>query len=459
MLKFKALFAAMLAASLVACGGGGGDAGAPAGSGVPSGGGGGTTRPVAAPTLTLALTDSAGAATNSLSGNGIVSATARLLDAKGLPVPNTKVLFATDDALVSLTPAATALTDSMGVATVQLVAVSVASAGAATVTATASVDGKTVTAQRDFQVSAVDLSFSALNLGTTPVPAFGNRPVSVAVTANGKPVTNSPVQVTFTASCGRVQPAVVSTNASGVAATTYTASDAQCSGTNVTISASATGAKAVAGSLPVLQALATNVQFVTATPSLIYLSGSGGATQSQVSFKVVDATGSPLQNQALLLSLVNAGPGVSLNTVGNKDDVTLTTDASGVVSVAVFSGTIPTSAQVKAVVIGNPTLNVTSNILTVASGRPVQKAMSIALEKLSIEGFNVDGNTSKVTVSLADRQGNPVPDGTEVNLVAESGVLIPGRCVVADGTSRCSVDIRSQGTRPFEASPGRSGRV
>ena len=59
---------------------------------------------------------------------------------------------------------------------------------------------------------------------------------------------------------------------------------------------------------------------------------------------------------------------------------------------------------------------------------------------------------------MADRQGNPVPPGTQVNFVAESGVLLPASCVVppvvaatatsaAIPSSSCTVTIKSSETR------------
>ena len=446
MLTFKqTLLATAMVSMLAACGGGGGSAGTPGGSSI---GGGSAVVPAAQAVLTLSVSDISGNVTNTLSGNGVATATAKLTTLAGLPIAGEKITFSADEALVKLTPAATALTNASGVATVQLIPISLTAAGAGTVSASATVDGKLISSNSNIQVAAVNLTLSSLNVGTGPLPAFGNRPISVIANANGQPLTTSPVQVTFSASCGKVDPAVVTTNAGGLASTTYAADDVRCAGGNVTISASAAGAPTITSIIPVSPTVPTNIQFVNAAPSLIYLSGSGGATQSLVTFKVVDSSGNPLQNQALQLSLVNAGPGVSLSTVGNAAPVTVTTNAAGVASVPVFSGTVPTSAQVRAVSVGNPALNVTSNVLTVASGRPVQRAISVALEKLSIEGFDIDGVTSQVTVSLADRQGNPVPDGTEVNLVAQSGVLIPARCVIANGDSRCSVQFRSQGTRP-----------
>jgi len=236
-----------------------------------------------------------------------------------------------------------------------------------------------------------------------------------------------------------------------------------CAGTNVTISAAAVGAPSLSGIVAVAPSVATNVQFVSASPQLIYLRESVGTTQAQVVFKVVDSSGNPLQNKKLRLSLGNSSTGVSLDKVDNTNSVDLTSDSQGLVSAAVYSGTVPTSLNVRATLLdaNDAPTNVfsNSNLLTVASGRPVQRSLSLAFDKLSIEGFTFDGDEAYATLSLADRQGNPVPPGTQVNFVTESGVMMPAVCFVppvtpatanspAIPTSFCTVKIRSQGTRP-----------
>jgi len=152
----------------------------------------------------------------------------------------------------------------------------------------------------------------------------------------------------------------------------------------------------------------------------------------------------------------------SIGTVGNTDPVTLTTDANGKVSVPVFSGTVPTSVVVNAALVSNPLVQTDSAILTIASGRAAQARVSLSIKEMAIEGFNVDGVSTDVTMSVADRQGNPVPDGTAVNFVTEGGVMIPPVCYTggiqdpvtgefsAPGNSQCSVTIRSQAPRPAD---------
>ncbi len=434
-----------LTAVLVACGGGGGVS-TGAGPVAP-------VLPPATPSLVLSMVDGNGAATNAVSAAGQVFAKALLKDASGALVVGTKVVFSADAKLITLSPAAEVLTDASGVATVQLSAVSLGAAGAGTLDAAAVVATVAVNASKDFQVAPVNLSLTAFDVGSGALAAYDNRTVSVQANINGVPASQTPVQVTFSASCGTVNPVLATTDASGKAFTTYTADSARCAASNVRISASTVGvAVSQQAWIAVAAIQATNLQFVKAVPELIYLKGSDAATQALLTFRVVDATGNAVQNQRVTLSLLNpsAAAGLGLDVLGSTAAVSKTSDANGQVSVAVFSGNVPTSVRVQAALQEPSNVRTSSNILTVASGKAVQKAASLALKEFSIEGLDIDGTQTSVTLSLADRQANPVPDGTEVNFVAESGVMLPARCVVAGGTSQCTSTFRSSGTRPVD---------
>ena len=401
------------------------------------------------PSLIIELKDLAGLTTNAVSGAGS-SANAILKDAVGLPIVGRLVTFIGDTSLIKFSPASgKVLTGANGVATVQVTPASITAGGAGTINASAVVSTGSLQANFDYQLSASNVTLASLDVGTGTIAAFANRPVSVVANINGVPSTNTPIQVTFQASCGTISPATVTTDNAGKAATTYSASSISCAGSNVSITASAPGAPVVQGVVAVQGPLATNMEFVSATPSLIYLKDSVGATQAQLVFRVIDSLGTPLQNQSVQVSLITASQtGVSIGTVGNAAPLTLTTNALGQVSIPVFSGTVPTSAQVRAVLSSNAAVAATSNVLTVASGRAVQKAASLSAARLSIEGFNVDGQTTDMTFSVSDRQGNPVPDGTQVNFTSESGVLLPATCSIIGGSSACTVQLRSQGSRP-----------
>ncbi len=451
-----------------ACGGGGGSPGTVGGtgSGTTNGGtSGGTNTTVSVPKITLSLFNGA-TVTSSINASGVTTAQATVVDDKNNPVLGKLVTFSGDPTLITFNPVSGAvLTNAVtGIATIQITPASLSSGSGGTLSAAATVvpstggTGILTSGTTDYQLSPANLTLSALDIqSTTALAAYGTRAVSVTANINGIAATNTPVRITFSASCGTVTPATVTTDGTGKAASTYTANSTTtpgCAGTNVNITAAATSAQPLSGAIAVQPTLATNIQFVSATPQLIYLVGSVGATQSQVSFKVVDSSGNPLQNQPMSLSLTNAAPGVSLGTIGNRSAVAATSNSAGVVTVPVFSGSIPTSLQVNAVLVSDPSVNSKSNTLLVASGVPVQSATSIAAKELSIEGFYVDGVSTNITFSLADRQGNPVPVGTSVNFVTNSGVMIPATCVVparSDGTSTstCTTSIRSQGTRPI----------
>jgi hypothetical protein len=449
---YKCFLAVLISAmALAACGGGGGSPTVPTGASSSGTSGNGAVA-TSEGTLSLELRDAANAVTSTVLSSG-TTARARLVDANNAVVANKLVTFTTADDVATISPlSGQVLTDSNGVASIQLTPASLTTAGAATLTATAVSGTTTLTKTLDYRVTPANVKLGEFNLGAATLPAYGNRTISVQVTADALPVA-TPVQVSFTASCGaaNLAPSSVSTDTNGRASTTYSAIAPECFGRNLTITASVVGAAALSGQISIAAAQLANIQFVSSAPQLIYLTGSTGATQAIVTFKVIDSYGNPVQNQSVNLSLVNSKPGVSLNSSGNIDSVLGTTDSSGQVSTTVFAGTIPTSVQVKAIVPSDTSIPATlSNILTIASGRAVQKATSIALGQFAIEGADFDGITTTVTVSLADRQGNPVPDGTQVNLTSESGVLVPPTCIMAGGTSSCVVTIRSQGTRPVD---------
>ncbi|QNA98549.1 Ig-like domain-containing protein [Massilia sp. Se16.2.3] len=179
----------------------------------------------------------------------------------------------------------------------------------------------------------------------------------------------------------------------------------------------------------------------------IVLKGSGGEGRSesaQLNFRVVDQQGNGL-----------AGVDVDFSATTNTGGLTVTplratTDATGNVTATVSSGTIPTPVRVIASARRNG-VNITglSDALTVSTGLPIQKSLSMSVARYNIEGDSYDNERTSVTVMLADQYGNPVSDNTAVNFVTEGGAVgssARGACTTVDGA--CSVDLRSQNFRP-----------
>ena len=455
-LKNEALLKGLLLAGatvvLVGCGGGGeGGGGVPGGPTPGDGSSGGGV--VTEPTVTLSLTDlAAGTTSNSLSFGQNLKATALVLDKTGKPVPNAIVSFgASPDSLIALIPdVGTALTGADGKASIQLAQQSLTSAGAGTLTARSEVDGVELIDSENFSVSPASVSLEQMQVGRSPLSAYGTTSVSVDV----KGVPNTvPVTVAFTSNCAtlgkaNLTPSVISLNGKAIA--NY--EDKGCARTD-TITATVAGTSVSSStSLQVEAPGVSSIRFMSASPETIVLKGTGSADfpeVSQVSFKVVDSNGAPIQNALVNFSLSTATGGILLESTavsGPSDTVTKSTGADGLVQVTVQSGTIPTPVWVIASTTDSTSKVITTQSikLSISTGRPAQDRMSLAVETHNIEGLDYDGETVGVTVRMSDRLGNPVPDGTAVNFIA-SGAQIGATCQTEAGA--CSVDFVSSNPR------------
>lgn len=460
----RALGLLLLCTALAACGGGGGsagktdsnsDGGGSSDSGGSSGGSSGDSV-VTAPTLALSLVNSSDlpVSGNAVSIGSTVFMRAVVKDAAGNGVPNKLVSFKAAGNLVTFTPAtAQVLTDSIGVAKVQVGPTSVTTAGADTVSATASVNGSAVSNSIDVQTSVANVSLSGLAAAQSSITAFGNTSASVNVLVNGVLATSTQVPVTFTASCGTFSPALANSDSSGKATSTFQANSATCSGGAVTLTATATGATAVQTTVQVQAAQATNLLFDSATPSTIYTSGATGVQQSTVLFRVVDASSNPViagtqVRVSLASAAINAGV-VFADTLDTTPKV-LSTDGNGQVSVIVKSGAFPTPVSLNAQLVATPAVVAASAGLTVNSGRPTQKFFSLSASSANIEGLQYDNVLTSLNVLAADRLGQPVAPNTPVSFITEGG-QVSASCsltVNANGKTACSVNLASQNFRP-----------
>lgn len=449
-MRWMRYLAAVAAAGLVAaCGGGGSSTGSGGGSS-----GGGTTTP----TMTVTVVNSGGAAVTSVSVGGASTVRGTLRDASGAAIAGRLVTFTvSDEAIATLSPA-TALTDASGVAQVSIEPASLSARGAASVTASATVGETEAAGSTDFSVSASSLALSALSISPTSLASGGNATVSTTASIAGVAAGSTPVNVAFSASCGRIDGQDTTsggfsktTNGSGVASVTYSAVDSAgqpCSGT-VTVTASSAGAPAQTGTLTVAAPVANTVTFVEATPQQIFVAGSGAAEQSVLRFRVLSSVGTSLASVPVQLSIETNPGGVGLDASGSTAPVTKTSDADGYVSVSAFSGTIPGAVKVRAALVSSPAVFAESQFLTVASGPPSQRFMSLSAGQFALEGWAVDGTSTILTVRLADRQGNAVEDGTVINFTAEGG-QVARSCATTrtENISSCSVTFVTQNPRP-----------
>ncbi|NEX61462.1 Ig-like domain-containing protein [Noviherbaspirillum galbum] len=453
--------------TLVSCGGGGGSAGTASGGNLSGGSSGGTSTGTGSGTssgstasnatvstgqLGVAMVTSAGAETNSLSGGQTGTVKATFKSAAGAALSNAVVKFtASDSSLVDFTPASgSALTDANGVAVINVKPRDFSSAGALTITASASTGSVSGSATTNIAVGAAPLSVGALAFSPAPsgsLAAFSTATLSIPVTSNGQPVDKvSGLTVTSLCVGDGTATIVIGSLSNGIQSATYT-NNGCLRGTDTITAAIGTSSKTI--TLPVSSANIGAIQFVGSnlTGTSMVLKGSGGLGRleaAQLTYKVVDQNNNPLAGVDVNFRATTTTGGLTVQPVKG------TTDASGVVRTTVSSGTIPTPVRVIAEASrNNLTLSGLSDALTITTGFPIQKNMSLSPDAYNFEGWGFDNEIAKVTVLLADQYGNPVSDGTTVNFVTEGGAIgssAQGACNTTNGG--CTVQLRSQDFRP-----------
>ncbi len=410
-----------------------------------------TGQPPRGPIVKLDLVDPAtGQPRNSLTLASPVNAIATVTDASGRGIANALVQFSLTTAgggspVAVFSPSSgTGITDANGKLSVTLQAAGVTAQGAGTVSATALSELNSPSASASFQVGALPVTIGTVGVSPQSIEPLQTAAISAQIL--GVP-SSVPVMVRFTSPCATnglaSLPASVMT-VNGTATAVYT--DKGCSGTD-TITVSADGAAAVQTAVTILRAPPVALQFVSATPDVISVSGVGGSPSSLVIFRAVNAAQQPVSELPVTLSLATPVGGVTLD--GQAGPVTKRTAQDGTVRVSVVAGTQPGPVRVAATAEGGG-LSALSSLLTIQTGLPAQSRFSLSVETFNIEGWDVDGTSTKVTIRAADRIGNPVPDGTTINF-RSAGAAIEPSCRTTGGA--CSVTFSSQANRP------QSGRV
>jgi len=409
----------------------------------------------------VSIVDGAGAVTTTLPSSGSVTVNATVTNAAGAAVSGAVVTFTTDSSLGTFSPASGTALTANGVATVQMSVASLTAAGAAAVTAAATVDSIAVSGGATYQVGAANLTLTNFTISKTEIDAYGTSTVAVTVNVNGQP-TSSPLTVGLASGCASSGKATLASSVqtvNGVATATYT--DKGCNSSD-TITVTVLD-KTVQGTIKSAGPAAANIQFVSATPGTIALKGTAGLVDvSTVTFKVVDATGNAVPSANVDFYLSNWTGGIKLDdkTQAQVDALTSPpgkvrkqTAADGTVSVTVQAGSNPTSVWVLAK-LKDSTLETQSSKLVISTGLPTQDRFSLSVGTHNIEGWDYDGVQSSLTVHAFDRVGNPVPNGTTVNFVTEGAGVSPspGVCSVLDAT--CTVQFVSGERRPQGESVG-----
>ena len=309
-------------------------------------------------------------------------------------------------------------------------------------TGTASGNGK-------IQIVLVDSSGVEKNTVTSVNPLTAKAMVT---DDKGNPVKDKIVTFSVGGSIATLSPSAGTalTDANGVAQVSLKAVDNTDGGADEIAASVTVGTAPVTATAPFTvgpspSATPVAINFVSATPSSqsIVIQGAGGNGRTEVAlltFSVIDKTNTGVANQQVIFKTQ------STESVALASD-TGVTGADGKVTVALSSGTKPTTVRVIATV-KDTSISAISDTVTVTTGQPDSAHFSLSAEKYYVEGLNHDGVEDKISVFLADKNGGAVADGTPVVFTVDGGAIVGdggAKCLTVKGT--CTVTWRSQNPR------------
>tara|TARA_R110002124_G_C8934562_1_gene512262 strand:- start:132 stop:2255 length:2124 start_codon:yes stop_codon:yes gene_type:complete len=369
----------------------------------------------------------------------------QVTDGNDEPVANAKVTFSinADGVVLSQTTSGAKLTDSEGTARIFLKPNAPEVSGAYTITANASNNDNTAINNLTFAVQATNVNLSALTVLESQLSAGGQTSVSLMAT-DTEGVAISGILVNLNASCGQL-PTQATSDENGIATFVYKAintDDTLCSGP-VRISAS-TGSSATQTANITVEAPEANSIVFTSDSFRLGAKNSGSSATGIVEFTVY-SNNKPLANQAVTLNLNKAPFDLTFGVLNNRKDITLTTDASGKISVQIYPGTTPGPVEIKATLDSDSNINALSKGIFIDSSRVTQDGLSLSMGK-NVLDWGFDGDSTSVVARLVDRNGNKVPDDTVVSFTAEGGKVFPSSCGTVDG--ECEVTFSTQNPRP-----------
>ncbi len=414
----------------------------------------GVAQTTGTPTFTLTLVDASNVAITSLSGGQIGTVRGKFVDGSGANVVGAVVKFtASDPSLVQFTPgSASALTDANGTASINVMPSSFTAAGALAINAQAVLSASSASSNAiGISVVAAPLVVGTLSFSPIPVgalPAFSAVTLNVPLTSNGQPASTAP-GLNLTSLCvgDGTATLALSSVSNGVATAIYT--NKGCSrGSDLLTASIGTSAQSI--SLSVGSANLGTINFINSNLSgtSLVLKGTGGLGRMEsalLTYKVVDQTGAGLAGVNVTFTATTTTGGLKVLPTNS------TTDNNGLVTTSVQSGTIPTPVRIIAQATRNGvSITGLSDALTISTGLPIQKSMSMSADKYNIEGLDYDGSQALITIRMADQYGNPISDGTTVNFIAEGGAVgtsLQGACQTAGGG--CTVPFLSQAFKPL----------
>ncbi|MDC3189381.1 hypothetical protein NQU96_06485 [Pseudoalteromonas elyakovii] len=406
-----------------------------------------------------------------------------------------------------------ALTDNFGFAILKLQPGANSGAGEVTVTAKSVTSSKAfeiATAELSVEISnglynKFDDSGNVIDDEFVPLAAGATTVITVTIYDAAGDLYVSPLDVEFTSGCVQRGLSVMdetATSISGVATATYRSISCNTSkGDTVTATVLTGGTpKVIPVNVPVSAAEVSAIEFVEASTNVLALKGTGGVSRqetSQLTFKLIDENGNVAKQKRLDFRLSSTNGGISLSEVTDASGfshASVSTDSEGLARIQINSGFVPQAVRVQACYVPDDQIpadqndNVTcwkelydeclkdeanrdsnvscpsgelslvsldeqvtsvSDLVSISSGLPDGNSFTAAPETINIEALNYPGDTTDISVYVADHFNNPVPDGTSVYITTEGGAVGTSQLECNTVAGACVSQWRSQNPIPF----------
>jgi adhesin/invasin len=366
------------------------------------------------------------ATSNSIADGTVVAPlTATVIDASRAVVVGVPVHFSVTagEAILNVSEV---LTDTFGKATVQVTDSIIENAVVHATAGDLAGDSATIS----FLAGApANLLLTSAPVNTTPLSLFGAATVTATVTdALGNNVEdNTPVQFVVSGTASNAIVTAEATTTGGVATAALSAGSTSGS---LTMTATA-GTINETISFTVASRDAGSVGVESVDPGFVQMLGMRGVQTSTITFMVLDAGDNKVADGTdvvFTLDPLQLGGGERIFDGLNSYGITATTQTvAGQATVLFRSGVVSGTVDITATV-STPLSTDISSIaqVTVVSGMPDSLHLPVSGSPLNVPALTFAGLTSDFNITVGDRYGNPVPDGTNVSFMVEPGCGLIG---------------------------------
>ena len=436
-----------LAVVLASCGGGGSDGYYNNGSGNSSSTNPSTGEAVKTVNISaVQLIDRNGNLTQAIAAEGVI-AKVKVTDQSGNGISGALVTFTVTGGVVLGSSNGAVLTNTNGEASISVKPENINTNGAYQISAIADFDGTTASTKAlNFSLQATNISLVDMTAASTQLESGGSTNITLKTQDSNTKVNQNNVNVEFTSTCGKFEPATVVSSNQGNVTTSYKAigTDGKlCTGTQK-ISAKGLNIPEVALDVSI-KALEANSLVYTSNKLNLGIRKSGSASSGQIEFTLY-ANGVPVADQDVLIEKVQAPEDLSFVSFGNRNNKTIKSDSNGKVIVNLYPGDKPGPVEIRATLVSDINVSAVSKDVSVSIGRLTQDGLSLSVSKNSLQNV-IDGDAATITARMVDRTRNPVPDGTVISFVSEGGKVEPN-CSTVQGV--CSVILTTQEPRPLD---------